>query len=152
MKLSLTERACPLCGCTDESRVFAGACVDLSQLDEFAFASRRFPGYMHRRMIECARCDLLYCTPAPTPQSLGVAYSLAAFDSVLEARHAARTYLPHQPLACKPLVSQTAPLALTALGLKETRGAELALTRKGSRVSRLHPTLATCQRVLCFLP
>src|ERR1044071_6397736 len=92
MKLTLTNRSCPICGLSDQSAVFAEANVDLSKLDDFAFASRKLPEYMPWRLLECRRCDLLYASPAPVPQSLGEAYDVAAFDSTPEARVAAITY------------------------------------------------------------
>jgi SAM-dependent methyltransferase len=92
IELTMTSRSCPVCGSSDQSRVFADSNVDLSKLDAFAFASRKFPEYMHWRLIECGRCDVLYASPAPAPQSLSVAYDDAAFDSGSEARYAALTY------------------------------------------------------------
>jgi len=97
MNLEMTNRNCPVCGSSDESHVFAESNVDLSKLDAFAFASRKFPEYMHWRLIECQNCDLLYATPAPTPESLNVAYDAAAFDSGPEAKYAALTYARFLP-------------------------------------------------------
>jgi SAM-dependent methyltransferase len=97
MNLELTNRNCPVCGSSDESHVFAESNVDVSKLDAFAFASRKFPEYMHWRLIECQICDLLYATPAPAPESLSVAYDGAAFDSGAEAKYAALTYARFLP-------------------------------------------------------
>jgi len=97
MNLEMTNRNCPVCGSSDESHVFAESNVDLSKLDAFAFASRKFPEYMHWRLIECQNCDLLYATPAPAPESLNVAYDAAAFDSGPEAKYAALTYARFLP-------------------------------------------------------
>ena len=92
MNLTLTNRHCPICGSSEQPVLFANANVDLSKLDDFAFASRKLPEYMHWRLLECRRCDLIFASPAPAPQSLGVAYDDAAFDSGVEARYAAVTY------------------------------------------------------------
>jgi len=89
---SLASRDCPICAASDKSIPFAESNVDLDKLDSFAFASRKLPEYMHWRLLECRRCDLLYASPAPLPQSLSTAYDEAAFDSSVEARYAARTY------------------------------------------------------------
>ncbi len=97
MNLEMTNRNCPVCGSSDESHVFAESNVDLSKLDAFAFASRKFPEYMHWRLIECQNCDLLYATPAPAPESLSAAYDAAAFDSGPEAKYAALTYARFLP-------------------------------------------------------
>jgi SAM-dependent methyltransferase len=90
--MEMIARACPLCGSHDESQVFAGAQFDLAQLDEYAFASRKMPEYMHYRLVACPVCDLLYASPAPKKDSLSTAYQEAAFDSAEEAHFASRTY------------------------------------------------------------
>lgn len=90
--VAMVNRSCPLCGSTDESRVFAEADFDLTKLDAFAFASRKLPEYMHYRLIECPTCDALYASPVPTADSISQAYHEAAFDSQDEARYAARAY------------------------------------------------------------
>ena len=50
---------------TASSHVFAEANVDVDALDHFAFASRKLPEYMHWRLAECRKCDLLYATRRP---------------------------------------------------------------------------------------
>lgn len=92
MNLELVSRACPICGSREHSSVFAESNVDVAKLDEYAFASRKTPEYMHWRLLDCARCDLLYASPAPTGHSLSAAYEEASFDSGTEARYAAATY------------------------------------------------------------
>jgi SAM-dependent methyltransferase len=61
-------------------------------LDDLAFASRKPPELMHHRLVECAVCDLLYASPAPTAEQLEGAYEGAGFDSEEEARFASQTY------------------------------------------------------------
>jgi SAM-dependent methyltransferase len=90
--LELRSRPCPVCGSTDESRVYAEANVDPARFNAFTFASRKLPEYMHARLIECPSCDLVYANPAPVSASLAIAYEEAAFDSCREAACAARTY------------------------------------------------------------
>jgi SAM-dependent methyltransferase len=87
-----SSRPCPLCGSTDESRVFAWTNLDVALLDEHAFGSRKLPEYMHHRLILCPVCDLLYASPVPPVDHLISAYRHAAFDSKEEARFASRTY------------------------------------------------------------
>lgn len=91
-RMLLVERPCPGCGSTDQSRVFAAADMDPERLDAFAFSSRKLPEYMHHRLLECPRCDLLYASPLPQKEALGAAYEQAAFDSATEAAFASRTY------------------------------------------------------------
>lgn len=90
--MQLIARACPTCGSSDETRVFAPATFDPAKLDDFAFASRKLPEYMHHRLILCPTCALLYASPVPSVADLTDAYVAAAFDSGDEARFAARTY------------------------------------------------------------
>jgi SAM-dependent methyltransferase len=92
MNVPMEPRACPTCGRDDESVLFAEANVDPAQLGEYAYASRKLPEYMHLRLMECRRCDLLYASPAPPPGALSAAYNEASFDSAPEARFAAHTY------------------------------------------------------------
>ena len=86
------ERPCPLCGRHADSPVFADPAMDLDQLDEFAFASRKLPEYMHPRLIECSQCSLVYGNPVLSPGTLASAYERAAFDSGSEAHYASATY------------------------------------------------------------
>ena len=88
----LSERACPVCGCTDDADVFAAQRLDTASLDRYAFASRKRPEHMRLRLVHCPRCDLVYASPVPAPEALARAYEQAAFDSAVEARYAARTY------------------------------------------------------------
>jgi SAM-dependent methyltransferase len=92
LEAGFLDRACPLCGSRDESSVFAPASIDESRLDDFSFSSRKTPEYMHCRLIECRACDLIYASPAPTPEVLAAAYRRAAFAGAEESGFAARTY------------------------------------------------------------
>jgi SAM-dependent methyltransferase len=95
--IEMVNRACPVCGSTDDSAVFAKADFNLERLDCFAFASRKIPEYMHYRLIECPSCDLLYANPIPPLDLLASAYEVADYDSEEEARFAARTYAKYLP-------------------------------------------------------
>ncbi len=88
----MVRRACPVCSSRDESKVFAEENYDPARLDEFAFASRKIPEYMHYRLVVCPGCNLLYANPLPTLKAISEAYHEAAFDSAEEAGYAARTY------------------------------------------------------------
>ena len=91
--MELFHRPCPICSSSAENqRVFAEAKIDYSRLDAFAFASRKLPEYMHHRLMECVKCDLLYASPAPRGGELTRAYEGAAFDSGDESRWASQTY------------------------------------------------------------
>ena len=93
----LPTRTCPICETSTESTVFAEANLNRADLDEFAFASRKTPEYMHHRLMACAGCDLLYASPLPERDELARAYLDAAFDSGEEAACAARTYARYLP-------------------------------------------------------
>jgi SAM-dependent methyltransferase len=87
----LVTRACPVCSATD-GRELAAARIDAAALDEFAFASRKFPEYMHHRLVECPVCDTVYANPLFDFGGIEAAYDAAAFDSKEEAEFASRTY------------------------------------------------------------
>lgn len=88
----LVDRPCPVCDSRDQGRVVTDAKVDPSQLDAFAFASRKLPEYMHYRLLCCPVCDCVYASPAPPPDVTASAYREAAFDSGVEAAYASQTY------------------------------------------------------------
>ena len=88
----LHERPCPICGPAAPSKLFAEATFDLQALGEYAFASRKLPEYMHWRLLECQRCDVLYSTPVPPFEELLKLYRQASFDSRKEAGQASKTY------------------------------------------------------------
>jgi SAM-dependent methyltransferase len=92
VKTEWVKRPCPLCGQHSDSPVFAESTIDLEKLDEFAFASRKLPEYMHPRLIECSQCGILYGNPVLSPDTLASAYERAAFDSGSEAHYAGKTY------------------------------------------------------------
>jgi SAM-dependent methyltransferase len=104
--LTLVWRACPICGSRENSRLFAETNVAVQTLDRFNFASRKIPDYMHWRLMECRRCDVLYADPAPPPEELAPLYRNADFDSAAEARHASRTYAGFLPRIAKQLPDQ----------------------------------------------
>jgi SAM-dependent methyltransferase len=103
-KIEWVERACPLCGAGVGARIFAESNIDMGRLNEYAFASRKLPEYMHPRLFECESCHLLYGNPVLAPKLIAGLYGEAAFDSAPEARYASITYqhllqriVPHLP-------------------------------------------------------
>ena len=86
------DRSCPLCGSVDRSHLVAESNIDLSKLNEFAFASRKTPEFMHSRLIECPECGLLYGSPVLSPEVLAHGYRDADFDGGQEAQYASATY------------------------------------------------------------
>ena len=133
----LVERACPLCG-SQGGPVAADANIQAGRLDGFAFASRKEPEYMHHRLVLCEACDLLYASPAPTPETLVEAYEQADYDSAEESRYAGETYaallveLVGRPAIAGPAVDigtgDGAFLsALAGLGIDDAIGVEPSL-------------------------
>lgn len=90
--MKLQERKCPVCDTSEASSTFLEAGFSESQMTEFSFSSRKLPEGMHLRMLLCKRCDILYASPAPSPEWLAAAYGKAAYDSKEEADWAAKTY------------------------------------------------------------
>jgi len=88
----LLDRQCPVCGSHDESRVAYPARINEAELDDFAFASRKLPEFMHLRLLKCPTCNVLYASPALAPDFLANAYRDASYDSNEEAEYAAATY------------------------------------------------------------
>jgi SAM-dependent methyltransferase len=88
----LLDRQCPVCGSDDKSHVAYPARIDEEKLDDFAFASRKLPEYMHLQLLECPVCGVLYASPALAAEFLAGAYRDSAYDSDEEAQYAAATY------------------------------------------------------------
>lgn len=131
----LGSRDCPVCGSKDQSDLFADQKLDLAGLDESSFASRKRPEHMRLRLVNCPVCDLVYASPAPSPEALAAAYAAASFDSAEEAVFAARTYgeelarilprLPRRGAALDIGTGEGAALAeLKKLGFAEVVGVE----------------------------
>jgi SAM-dependent methyltransferase len=97
MKIEMVTRLCPVCGSADQSYIFAEADFDPAVWDEYAFASRKMPEYMHYRLISCPSCDLLYASPLPVLEMIAQAYMDAAYDSGTESEYASRTYAGFLP-------------------------------------------------------
>jgi SAM-dependent methyltransferase len=130
----LVARTCPVCGTAGE-RELAPARIDASALGEYAFASRKFPEYMHHRLVECTTCDAVYASPVPDLGGIDDAYDAAAFDSKEEAVFASRTYaglvrplLPRLPRSGSALDIGTGEGSLLEelldLGFEHVRGYE----------------------------
>src|ERR1700722_3899536 len=88
----LLDRECPVCGSHDKSQVAYPARIDEEKLNDFAFASRKLPEYMHLRFLTCPACGVLYASPALAAEFLASAYRDASYDSDEEAEYAAATY------------------------------------------------------------
>ena len=135
MNKPMISRNCPICGSDSHSREFAAARYDADRLNEFAFASRKLPEYMHYRLLLCGQCELLYASPVPQSESLVEEYEAAAYDSGVEAQFAARTYASLLPPILARLPGRAGALdigagdgaflkELLALGFTELAGAE----------------------------
>jgi SAM-dependent methyltransferase len=103
MKIEMVTRLCPVCCSADQSHIFAEADFDPAAWDEYAFASRKTPEYMHYRLISCPRCDLLYASPLPGLEMLAQAYMDAAYDAGVESEYASKTYAGFLPAIMRRL-------------------------------------------------
>ena len=135
----MVARLCPVCGSDDASNLFAEANFDSGKLDEYAFASRKMPEYMHHKLISCPTCDLLYANPVPTIDSLSQAYNEAAFDSAEEARFASHTYGNFLPDIVSKLPDQVGALDI---GTGDGVFLEQLLSRGFSQVIGVEPSTA----------
>lgn len=135
----LHKRNCPVCGSREDSDIHADERVDLALLDQYAFASRKRPEHMRFRLVRCPVCDLVYANPVPAPEALSQAYEAAAFDSAVEARFAARTYIE-----ALRLILQTLPDRVGALDIGTGEGAFLGelLDAGFSSVGGIEPSTA----------
>ncbi len=133
----LHTRNCPVCGSTEDSDIHAAERVDLASLDQYAFASRKRPEHMRLRLVCCPVCDLVYASPVPNPEALARAYEAAAFDSAVEGRFAARTYIE----VLRPIL-ETLPDRVGALDIGTGDGAFLGelLDAGFSSVSGVEPS------------
>jgi SAM-dependent methyltransferase len=152
VELEFTTRACPVCGATS-GREIAAARLDTSTLDEFAFASRKFPEYMHPRYVECDRCNVAYADPVLAAAGLESAYDHAAFDSKEEAEYASRTYqgllprlrsrLPRSPTALDIGTGEGSFLdRLLDSGFSHVRGVEPSAAAIAAASDRVRPLIA----------
>jgi SAM-dependent methyltransferase len=137
--MEMVERPCPVCRWSGDSNVYAEADFDMEKLDQFAFASRKLPEYMHYRLILCPTCGLLFADPVFPPQQVHSAYQEAAFGSQEEARFAAHTYG-----RLLPLIRKAIPNAQGALDIGTGDGAFLEeLLRRGfTEVTGVEPSQA----------
>jgi SAM-dependent methyltransferase len=114
VKLEMQSRDCPVCGSSAGYKIHSEASFDPGALDSFAFASRKIPEYMHYRMLECMRCDVLYANPLPTRSSLEQAYREAAYDSGEEANYGSLAYAAFLPGIVAKLPHRAAALDIGA--------------------------------------
>ncbi len=86
------KRECPICKTDEYSKLYLEANFDIAALDQYAFASRKVPEYMHLRLARCRNCDLIYANPMFDHSFLEASYKEASFDSGIEAILASKTY------------------------------------------------------------
>lgn len=111
--MNLKTRSCPLC-LSESTAVYAESSFDPSKLNEFAYASRKLPEYMHHRLLLCKTCDLVYASPVPQADELQAEYLEAAYDSQVEAGFAARTYAASINSLCDQLPDRKGALDIGA--------------------------------------
>jgi SAM-dependent methyltransferase len=88
----LTARACPVCGCTDQSRRRFRERIDPTRLHALSYSSRKDPEYMSLAMVVCPRCELLYAPRIPRHERLEREYAETGYDGAEEAGFAAASY------------------------------------------------------------
>jgi len=76
--IALEERWCPLCGRGPEKRERYAANFAIDDLRASVFSARRAPDRRHFRLVECARCGIIFSDPACSPEQLGELYSQGA--------------------------------------------------------------------------
>lgn len=84
-------RCCPICGSV--GALSHQRKIDVSQVDEFTYSSRKVPEYMHYEYRRCASCDLVFSAELPDFEQLLEAYGSASFDAGNESDLAARAYM-----------------------------------------------------------
>ena len=141
-QMILEPRACPICDTRDGGALFAESNVKLDALDQYAFASRKLPEYMHWRLVECQNCDLIYADPAPRPADLAQLYHDAAFDSGLEAGYASRTYGRFLPAIVRRLPDRAAAVDI---GTGDGVFLQELLAAGFTRVAGIEPSTAPIQ-------
>ncbi|WP_284643869.1 class I SAM-dependent methyltransferase [Paenibacillus silviterrae] len=98
------SRSCPVCDNGENYELYAKANYDLSKLDEFAFASRKMPEYMHYNLVKCNECDTVYANEIIHEiLNLTTLYEEAAYDSMEEAYYASKAYARLLPKVMKKL-------------------------------------------------
>ena len=86
-------KKCPICNSNENIRMFASANYNFSSIDDYAFASRKIPEYMHYTLMECTICKVLYAVDTLDQNELSLLYQKANFDSGREANYASETYI-----------------------------------------------------------
>jgi SAM-dependent methyltransferase len=89
---TLTARACPVCGSTDDSQERFSERIDPARLGALSYSSRKEPEYMRLRLVICPSCELLYAPRIPDRERLARAYEATGYEGAEEAGYAAASY------------------------------------------------------------
>jgi SAM-dependent methyltransferase len=89
------NNVCPICKDTKNSVLYAPANFDFNKINEFGFASRKMPEYMHYTIKKCNCCDILYAVDTLDQDALKKLYQNASYDSGNEAKYASKTYVKY---------------------------------------------------------
>lgn len=92
MTINNGRRNCPVCG-QDSHRIFLDENIAADKIDSRTFSSRKKPEYMRHKLVECENCSCVYAPSPPSRASLTAEYSDAPFESGVESRYAAQTYI-----------------------------------------------------------
>ncbi|MFH0994388.1 MAG: class I SAM-dependent methyltransferase [Pseudomonadota bacterium] len=98
----LQQRNCPVCGANASlGRPFLEQRIDKARINAFSYSSRKIPEYMCYTLLRCPTCDAVYACESPSGPEIADAYHRAAYNSKLDAIHAAESY----EKALKPYLS-----------------------------------------------
>ena len=92
--MKLIKRNCSACNSKDYTVLYKEN-FDFEVLNDFAFASRKIPEYMHYELAECNHCSLLFASTAPDINFISESYVEADYDSSTESIEAAETYFKY---------------------------------------------------------
>ncbi len=92
--MKINKRKCPSCN-SENCKIIHKEKFDFNVLNDFAFASRKIPEYMHYELSECAQCSLLFASNAPDINFISESYVEADYDSSTESHEAAATYFKY---------------------------------------------------------
>ena len=85
---------CPCCkSSTSLSSLFLKKNIQTNKITNFSYSSRKIPEFMNHELIRCKKCNLVYTVNPPSEKELLQSYEDTSYDSDIEAKFAAKSYL-----------------------------------------------------------